>query len=115
MTVKKTAKLTDDCSRMRTFVDSRLTRSNVSEPWWMVVAASPAVFKTVCGVGESNPLPASEERSVRHLRMWARGGDAIDNCNLSSGSLSRASLNICADFRGPSDIRSRRHLYAADP
>jgi len=73
MTVKKTAKLTDDCSRMRTFVDSRLTRSNVSEPWWMVVAASPAVFKTVCGVGESNPLPASEERSVRHLRMWARG------------------------------------------
>jgi hypothetical protein len=49
LTAKMTAKLTDKGARERITTDSEPAESNLSGRCWMVLDASPAVFKTVCG------------------------------------------------------------------
>jgi RHS repeat-associated protein len=52
-TAKMTAKPTDDCELERTTADRRPLLLNSTGRWWMSVDASPAVFKTVCGLRNS--------------------------------------------------------------
>ena len=102
---KKTAKVADDCARKRMIADSRPSRVNLCGRYPIVMDASPAVFKTVCGALLRRPgwvrfpsIPANLARVTANLTATGLWGANIPS--RSSRALSQLSVTMPGAF-GP--------------